>query len=254
VAERLPLTLRGGAIDPTTRGALVLAAVALLAALVAGWFAWRARPVPVGVDRPAAAAAAAASPAGVASDPLTTATVPAATGGTGTGTSRAAPEAIVVDVAGKVRDPGVFRLAAGARVVDAIQRAGGVLPGTDTSALGLARRLVDGEQVLVTGRPGTAPPPAAAGAGTGSTAGSGTPGAPGGTAAAGTGAQAGEQVDLNTATLEQLDGLPGVGPVLAQRILDFRIQHGGFTSPQQLGEVDGVGDKRLADLLPKVRV
>jgi competence protein ComEA len=135
----------------------------------------------------------------------------------------------------------VLTLPAGARVVDAIAQAGGVLTGTDTSGLALARRLLDGEQILVDGRPGPAPPPALGpGAGTGA-AGSpaGAPGTP---------------VNLNTATAEALDGLPGVGPVLAQRIVEWRRAHGGFTSPRQLGEVTGVGDRRLDDLLPLITV
>ncbi|MFZ5851663.1 MAG: helix-hairpin-helix domain-containing protein, partial [Actinomycetota bacterium] len=114
-----------------------------------------------------------------------------------------------VDVQGRVARPGVVRLAAGARVLDALAAAGGVLPGTDTVGLNLARPLVDGEQVLV-GLPG---PPA--------------PGGP--VAPAGAGAPPGP-VDLNTATAEQLQTLPGIGPVLAERILSWRAQAGRFRS------------------------
>ncbi len=147
---------------------------------------------------------------------------------------------IVVEVVGKVRSPGVLTLPAGSRVVDSLAQAGGVLPGTETTGLALARRLVDGEQILVDGRPGPAPPqPAGAGTSEGAGSSGAVPAAP---------------LNLNTATAEALDGLPGVGPVLAQRIVEWRKAHGDFTSPRQLGEVTGVGDRRLADLLPLIAV
>jgi competence protein ComEA len=162
----------------------------------------------------------------------------------------------VVDVDGKVRRPGVVTVPAGSRVADAIDRAGGVLPGTDTSALSLARRLVDGEQILVTGRPGTAAAPgpavpSAAGAGPAPAASGGTSGDAG--AASGS-ATPTTPLDLNTATVEQLDGLPGVGPVLAGRVLEWRTQHGGFTSVEQLRQVKGLGGKTGQELMALVRV
>ncbi|MFF7048519.1 helix-hairpin-helix domain-containing protein [Streptomyces griseorubiginosus] len=147
---------------------------------------------------------------------------------------------IVVDVSGKVRDPGVHRLPAGSRVADALKAAGGVRPGTDTDALNRARFLVDGEQVVVGG-----PPP---GPGAGGVPANGAPAAPGGGPAG-----AGVPVSLNTATVDQLDTLPGVGPVLAQHILDYRTQHGGFRSVDELREVNGIGDRRFADLRNLVR-
>jgi competence protein ComEA len=152
----------------------------------------------------------------------------------------AGPE-IVVDVSGKVRDPGVHRLPAGSRVEDALRAAGGVRPGTRTDGLNRARFLVDGEQVVV-GGPAPAAGPAAGAA------------APGGAGMAG-GAEAGPvaPVSLSTATLEQLDTLPGVGPVLAQHIIDYRTRHGGFRSVDELREVNGIGDRRFADLRPRVR-
>ncbi|WP_246101012.1 ComEA family DNA-binding protein [Streptomyces cyaneus] len=139
---------------------------------------------------------------------------------------------IVVDVSGKVCEPGIHRLPAGSRVADALRVAGGVRPGTNTDGLNRARFLVDGEQVIV-GGPIAAP---GAAAGTGS----------GGAAVAGA-APAGP-VSLNTATVDQLDTLPGVGPVLAQHIIDYRTQHGGFRSVDELREVNGIGDRRFADL------
>ncbi|WP_346283496.1 ComEA family DNA-binding protein [Streptomyces sp. T21Q-yed] len=139
---------------------------------------------------------------------------------------------IVVDVSGKVREPGIHRLPAGSRVADALRVAGGVRPGTNTDGLNRARFLVDGEQVLVGG---TAAAPGAA-AGTGSAG------------AAVAGAAPAGPVSLNTATVDQLDTLPGVGPVLAQHIIDYRTQHGGFRSVDELREVNGIGDRRFADL------
>ncbi|MEV7125890.1 ComEA family DNA-binding protein [Streptomyces sp. NPDC093260] len=151
------------------------------------------------------------------------------TGATG-GTAPSGPE-IVVDVSGKVRRPGIHRLPAGSRVVDALRAAGGTRPGTDLGGLNRARFLVDGEQVVVGG-----PAPAAGAAVPGSAAGgtSGSGGAAGPTA----------PVSLSTATVDQLETLPGVGPVLAQHIVDYRTRHGGFRSVDQLREVNGIGEPR----------
>ncbi|WP_449341806.1 helix-hairpin-helix domain-containing protein [Streptomyces anandii] len=146
---------------------------------------------------------------------------------------------IVVDVSGKVRDPGIHRLAAGSRVADALLAAGGVKPGTDTGGLNLARFLVDGEQIVV-GGPAPATGTGPTGAGTG---GAGTGGAVGPTA----------PVSLNTATADQLEALPGVGPVLARHIIDYRSRHGGFRSVDELRQVNGIGDRRFADLRSLVR-
>ncbi|MFI7293211.1 helix-hairpin-helix domain-containing protein [Streptomyces sp. NPDC050121] len=158
-------------------------------------------------------------------------------------TASTAGTEIVVDVSGKVRKPGIHRLPAGSRVVDALGAAGGVRPGTNTDGLNRARFLVDGEQVVVGG-------PASAGA-----AGAGAGAGPGTAGAAGTGMGAGPSVpvSLNTATVDQLDSLPGVGPVLAQHIVDYRAQHGGFRSVDELREVNGIGERRFADLRNLVR-
>ncbi|KOX02541.1 DNA-binding protein [Streptomyces sp. NRRL B-1140] len=157
------------------------------------------------------------------------------------GSLKAAAGEIVVDVGGKVREPGIHRLPPGSRVADALQAAGGVKPGTKTDGLNRARFLVDGEQVIVGG------PAPAGGPGMSGTA----PGGPAGV----TGGVAGpaEPVSLNTATADQLDTLPGVGPVLAQHIIDYRTQHGGFRSVDELREVNGIGDRRFADLRDLVR-
>ncbi|MBL3666932.1 ComEA family DNA-binding protein [Streptomyces sp. M2CJ-2] len=165
---------------------------------------------------------------------------PAAPAGAGepadTGTAGAAPE-IVVDVGGKVRDPGVHRLPAGSRVADALRAAGGVRPGTRTDGLNRARFLVDGEQVIVGGPAPAAGPEPVAGGPAGPAAGAG-PTAP---------------VSLNTATSDQLETLPGVGPVLARHIIEYRTRNGGFRSVDELREVNGIGDRRFADLRNLVR-
>ncbi len=142
---------------------------------------------------------------------------------------------VVVHVAGAVRRPGVYRLPARSRVVDAVRRAGGARPRADLSALNLAAKLEDGRQVVV---PLRAPAGAVAPAGGAAPAGA-APAAP---------------LDLNTATTEQLDQLDGIGPGMAGRILDYRKEHGGFGSVEELGEVPGIGEKRLAALREEVRV
>jgi competence protein ComEA len=138
----------------------------------------------------------------------------------------------VVHVAGEVRAAGVYRLRAGARVSDAVARAGGATRRADLSQVNLAAKVEDGRQILV---PRRAPASAAAAPATAP----GQPTAP---------------VNLNTATLEQLDALSGVGPVTAQKIIDYREEHGGFGSVDELGEVPGIGDVRLASLREQVRV
>jgi competence protein ComEA len=140
---------------------------------------------------------------------------------------------VTVDVAGKVRRPGIAVLDAGARVVDALRAAGGARPGVDLTDLNLARVLVDGEQVVV-GVPAPADPVASAAS---------SPGAP-----------PGPLVNLNTATQPELEALPEVGPVTAQSILGWRSEHGGFTSVDELLEVDGIGDATLDQLAPYVTV
>jgi competence protein ComEA len=147
----------------------------------------------------------------------------------------------VVDVSGKVRSPGLRRLPAGSRVEDALRAAGGVRPGANTEGLNRARLLVDGEQIVV-GAPASVAGPVTGGGssatGTGGSASGAAPSAP---------------VSLNTATVDQLDTLPGVGPVLARHIIDYRTQHGGFRSVDELREVNGIGDRRFSDLQKLVR-
>ncbi|WP_323188271.1 ComEA family DNA-binding protein [Streptomyces sp. NBC_00249] len=190
-----------------------MAAVAVVLVVAVGFAAqqyWSGRPRPV-------TAPAVVAPASVP------APAPLPGGSAAPGGAR-----IVVDVSGKVRDPGVRRLPSGSRVQDALEAAGGVRPGTDTTGLNRARVLVDGEQVLVGA---TAQPP--------------PPGGPGG---AGPG-----PLSLASATVEQLDGLPGVGPVLARHIVEFRTARGGIRSVEDLRQVDGIGERRFAELRELVR-
>jgi competence protein ComEA len=150
----------------------------------------------------------------------------------------------VVHVVGAVRRPGVYRLRVGQRVEDAIRRAGGAEGDTDLQAINLAAKIADGQQVVVPRR-------AAAG-------GVGAVPAGGATGAVGTGAAAGAApsapVNLNSATAEQLDTLDGVGPATAQKILEFRTQHGGFSSVDDLAQVAGIGPKKLEALKAQVTV
>lgn len=140
---------------------------------------------------------------------------------------------MTVDVAGKVRRPGIAVLDEGARVIDALEAAGGVRAGVDVAGLNLARVLVDGEQILV----GVAPPAGVAA-----------------TTVPTTGAPPAALVDLNTADGAQLETLPEVGPVTAASILAWRDTHGGFTSVDELLEVDGIGEATLAKIAPHVTV
>jgi competence protein ComEA len=202
--------------------------------------------------------AQASGPAG-ASD-AGSAQAPAAPRGGGGGTDgegasvsvrRAGGGRVTVHVAGAVRRPGVYVLPPGARVDDALRRAGGPRGRADLTAVNLAAKLEDGRQVLVPER-AAAPAGGAAAAAAGAGAAAGAPA--GGTAAAGGAVAPAAPVNLNTATLEQLDTLDGVGPGIAQRILGYRQQHGGFARVEELGEVPGIGPKRLATLTPLVTV
>jgi competence protein ComEA len=149
--------------------------------------------------------------------------------------------AALVHVAGAVRHPGVYRLSAGARIQDAVRRAGGATGAADVDAVNLAAKVADGQQVIVPRR-------ASAGGAAG-----GVPSAASGGAAPAGGPTAGP-VNLNTATAEQLDTLDGVGPATAEKILDWRRQHGGFRTVEDLAQVPGIGPKRLAALRGKVQL
>ncbi|MFB7758018.1 helix-hairpin-helix domain-containing protein [Streptomyces sp. NPDC056121] len=245
VRERLPLWMQTRCgLERRSVIALVVVLVAAAGFAVHHFWTGRAQPVsvPEVVRSEAPEAAAGSSAGGQESDAGPSA--PAAFGASAVGGAAGASGAgIVVDVSGKVRSPGIHRLPAGSRVADALRAAGGIRPGVDPTGINRARLLADGEQVVV-GAPG-----APGGIGSGGAAGSA--GAAG--TGAGTGAAAAGPIGLNTATAEQLDTLPGVGPVLAQHIIDYRTEHGGFRSVEELREVNGIGDRRFSDLQNLVR-
>jgi competence protein ComEA len=143
---------------------------------------------------------------------------------------------VVVDVAGWVHHPGVYDMRQGDRVIDALQAAGGAKPGANLTSINLAALLSDAQQILVTrlGAHGS-------GAGDGS-AGAGAAGAPG------------TKININTATLDQLETLSGIGEVLGQRVIDYREQHGPFHSVDDLLNVSGIGPSHLADMKESVTV
>jgi len=163
-----------------------------------------------------------AASAGVA--PLRVAPVVPATGSRAAAGGGRAP-ALVVDVVGAVARPGLYHLPAGSRVADAVARAGGLTRRAQRAAVNLAAPVADGQQVLVAAR-----------------------GSPGAAAAAGAPASASSPVSLSTATAEQLDTLPGVGPVTAQKIVAYREANGPFTSVEALDAIPGIGPARIADL------
>jgi len=162
-----------------------------------------------------------------------------------------AAEPVVVSVVGLVHTPGLVTLEPGARIADALDAAGGALDGADMLGLNMARRVTDGEQIVVgIGAPPGQPTEMGSSVVTGADSSADAAGprgspAPGGPAG---------PVDLNTATVEQLDTLPGVGPVTAAAIVSWRDSNGRFTSVDQLGEVDGIGPVRLAKLRDLVLV
>lgn len=223
VVDWLPEPLRGR----VALGPWHLATVALVLSVVLGGTAWWiARGSP---SAPAPVAPATAAPLAALSPAVTPVAASA---------PPSAAASVTVDVSGKVRHPGVRVLAAGSRVVDAIAAAGGPRRGVSLSALNQAQLLVDGEQIIVGGPAPAAGVPAAASL-TGTVAGS--PGA-------------GALVNLNTATAEELDTLPGVGPATAQAILSYRQEHGSFSSVNQLLDIQGIGEKTLAQIAPHATV
>jgi competence protein ComEA len=224
IGDQVPETLRGRVgLDPGA--VLLVVALVAIGALATAFVVLRMGGDAQAVPRRSALDAT-ESPS-----PLVPVATPVARAGA-TASPLAAGSSVTVDVAGKVRHPGVATLPVGSRVVDALRKAGGARGRVDLTGLNLARVLVDGEQILV-GRSAT----------------------PGGLAASASTAApdaTGALVNINTATLDQLDSLPGVGPVTAQKILEWRAAHGAFSSVDELMEVDGIGEKTLADLAPHV--
>lgn len=222
--------------DPGRAGAIGLAIVAALAVLVTVFTLVRDRPAPVmSAKLPPVEKVATASPRSSAS--------PAAE----------PDHPVVVSVVGLVHTPGLVTLAPGARIADALQAAGGAVNGADTIGLNMARPLGDGEQIVV----GLAPAPGQPSALGSSVASGSTPTSKAPPPRPGSGSvkpKAGEAVNLNTATVQELDALPGVGPVTAAAIVAWRQANGKFTSVDQLADVEGIGPARLEKLRALVRV
>lgn len=203
---------RAGLERVTPRAVLGVCTVAIV---VCGWAVWRWRTVPSATDQGLHAGAIAFSEATA---------VPA---GQGVGADTREAERIAVHVTGAVRHPGLYEFTPGDRVADAVAAAGGMLPDAVESGVNLARRLVDGEQIHVPDQDDGPNVPLG-----GSAVGSGRTGA----------------IDINTATAEELEGLPGVGPVTAAKIVAEREQNGPFTSVDDLERVPGIGPKRVEQL------
>jgi competence protein ComEA len=219
--------------DPGRAGAIALAAIAAIAVLVTVFTLMREQPAPVmSAKLPPVDMAATASR------------------GPSPGPSTRPNQPVVVSVVGLVHTPGLVTLAPGARIADALKAAGGSTDGADTSGLNMARQVDDGEQIVVGMAPVKGQP---AILGSSVSPGSATPGPSSSTPRPAKGAPT-ALVNLNTATVEQLDTLPGVGPVRAAAIVAWRNANGKFTSVDQLGEVDGIGPGRLEKLRPLVRV
>jgi competence protein ComEA len=246
VLERVPVQL-----DPGRRAAAGVGLAVLAAAVLTGlWLVVqrpRAVPVSAGGDVATATSLVPGLPGATAGSASHGGAV--ATAGPSASVRAAASAApVVVDVAGKVRRPGLYRLPEGARVDDAVRAAGGSLRGVDLSSLNLAARVVDGQQILVGIGGGVG---VGVGAGVGGGVGVGGPGPAPGAAmsrSAVAGGTAAAMVNLNSATLDQLESLPGIGPVLAQHILDWRTQHGQFATIDQLQDVSGIGPAKFAAL------
>lgn len=224
--------------DPGRAGAIALAVVAALAVLITIITLMRDQPAPVmSAKLPPVQKASTAGPASPGSPAVATPAGP--------------DRPVVVSVVGLVHKPGLVTLAPGARIADALQAAGGAMDGADTIGLNMARPLTDGEQIVV----GLAPVPGKPAA-LGSSVAAGAAPAPAAPAPASGSARPkpGGALDLNTATVEQLDALPGVGPVTAAAIVAWRQSNGKFTSVDQLADVDGIGPARLDKLRALVRV
>lgn len=211
----------------TRQHLLVVGVVLALGVLVAAFALTRARAVPIAPPVPVAAA----SPLGQPVPSLPPASSPS-------------PEPIWVHVVGEVMSPGVHRLAMGARVADAIDAASGLTRDARPGELNLALVLADGQQVVIGGPQRTSE--VRSGGESGGAAGSAAPGSPGGAPAG--------KLNLNTATAAQLDTLPGVGPVTAEKVVAWRTQHGKFTRIEELQEVPGIGPKTYAEIAPHVTV
>jgi competence protein ComEA len=207
--------------DPGRRGARSLWLAGLLAALLLVTWTWMDRPRVEPAPAPASGSGAPPAPT----------SPPASSPAVGEAAGTATP--VVVAVVGLVARPGLVTVPAGSRVADAVEAAGGLLPGTDPASVNLAALVTDGQQIAV-GVPGIVGSPP--------------------TSPDGGGAGGGGRVDLNTATAQELDALPGIGPVLAQRIVAHRDEQGPFRSVDQLDDVPGIGPTIFAELAELVTV
>lgn len=240
-AARAPsISGRTGPVLRWRLGLKVALLVGIAAVLCGAWFWWQ-----VSTGRPEVLPLSDATPSGstAPSGPATESAETAAAGAEQTEPGRAGPT--VLHVAGAVARPGIVELAPGSRVHDAIAAAGGSTPAADLDSLNLAAVVVDGQKIYVP-RQGEPLPADSVGASPGGTAGSPEAGAASASPAG--------KTNLNSAGIEELGTLPRVGPVLAQRIVDWRKEHGPFTSVEELDAVDGVGPKMLETLLPLVSV
>lgn len=279
----LPSALRGARVGVTGRTllgvALIVAALAAIVGARVWWADSRSEPVPVeAVAAPSvsgsqgapgtpgapgatdASAGAPGSPAGAGTPGMSagpaTADGPAGASGTAGGAATAAAGTVVVHVVGEVGRPGVTRVAAGARVADAVKRCGGLTAKADATSVNLARAVADGEQIVVRPR-GATPAALATGPAPGGPSTAAAPGQAAGGGSAGSSGPAGgatQPLDLNSADAAALETLPGVGPVTAERIIEWRQANGRFGSVEELTEVQGIGEKTLERLRPHVRV
>ncbi|MGI8888580.1 MAG: helix-hairpin-helix domain-containing protein [Nocardioidaceae bacterium] len=229
-----------GGWDITTHHVTLAALTVAVLIAVTAWWVLRAKPEVTTVTSertmPSSASPSAAidplAPYPSSGSPAATTITPPAPGAI----SLAAPGgSVVVDVAGKVRSPGIVELPVGSRIVDAIDSAGGVRPGVDTASLNLARVLVDGEQIVVGVEVPIMPPPS-------------------GVTGTSPSSELTAMIDLNAATAEQLETLPGIGPVTAAAILAWRSENGAFSTVDELLEVSGIGDATLAEVAGHVYV
>lgn len=214
--ERMP----AASTDQSRRNAVAVGCAVLIAAVVTGWWVLAGRPHADAVRTDLRARPSAAN---------NSSAVPVSSG-------RATPTAgIVVDVAGKVRRPGLYRLPVGSRIDDALRAAGGMMPGVNEATVNRAARISDGQQIVV-----------------------GAPGAPAPVGSSGRGGSSGDgpdgPVNINSASAAELQQLPGVGPVLAQHIIDWRTEHGSFASVDQLQSVSGIGPAKFAAMRALVAV
>lgn len=220
--------------DPGRAGAIALAAIAAVAVLITVFTLIHEHPAPVmSAKLPPVEMVSSRSPSA--------------------SPSAGPAQPVVVSVVGLVRTPGLVTLAPGARIDDALKAAGGVLDGADTIGLNMARQVGDGEQIVVGIAPVKGQPTALGSSVSSGSAAAAAPEAPTKPAQP-TSAQRGEVINLNTATVQQLDTLPGIGPVTAAAIVAWRDANGKFTSVDQLAEVDGIGPARLDKLRALVRV